>query len=289
MMRTLRQLSFLTLLTATAAQAQIPNGGFENWADLGGYEDPTGWTSLNSLTTAVGGGLSCERAIPAATGNFGVKTTTLNLPGLGVLPGLLFYGEEDGSVEGFPYNSRPQALNGKWKAAIAAADEGAVVVTLTRWNASLGEREDIGGGIASVTGTVNAWTSFSAAIQYTSTQNPDTASIFILSSASSSGVPVAGSTLSVDDLSFGSATSVPELTAGSLTIFPVPAVDDLTVTAPATMQELSLWSIDGRLMLTTRPGDLRAIINVSDLPAGTYAVQVRLNDGRTLRQVITRQ
>ena len=288
-MRTLRHLSLLTLLTATVAHAQIPNGGFEDWTDFGTYEDPAGWTSLNALTTTFGGVLSCEQATPAAAGSYGVKVTSRDIPGFGLFPGLLLTGNEEASADGFPYTARPQALNGMWKAAIAAGDDGAVVVTLSRWNASLGERESIGAGIASVSGTVNAWTSFSADIDYTSTQNPDTATIAILSSAGLTGEATAGSTISVDDLSFGTATAIPELAAATLSTFPVPVVNELTVTAPAVMQELSLWSMDGRLVLATRPSDLRTTVNVSDLPSGTYAVLVRLTDGRTMRQVITRQ
>lgn len=288
-MRTLRHLSLLTLLTATVAHAQIPNGGFEDWTDFGTYEDPAGWTSLNALTTTFGGVLSCEQATPAAAGSYGVKVTSRDIPGFGLFPGLLLTGNEEASADGFPYTARPQALNGMWKAAIAAGDDGAVVVTLSRWNASLGERESIGAGIASVSGTVNAWTSFSADIDYTSTQNPDTATIAILSSAGLTGEATAGSTISVDDLAFGTATAIPELAAATLSTFPVPVVNELTVTAPAVMQELSLWSMDGRLVLATRPSDLRTTVNVSDLPSGTYAVLVRLTDGRTLRQVITRQ
>ena len=288
MMRTLRQLSLLTLLTASVAHAQIPNGGFENWTDFGTYEDPVGWTSLNALTTTFGGVLSCEQATPAAEGSYGVTVTTRNILGFGLFPGLLLTGDAEASADGFPYTARPQALNGMWKAAIASGDDGAVVVTLTRWNSALGEREEIGAGIVTVTGTVNAWTSFSAEIQYGSTEDPDTASIAILSSAGLSGEAAAGSALSVDDLSFGSATTVPETVEGVLSTFPVPVVDELTVTAPSAIQELNLWSMDGRLVLSARPSDVRTTVNVGDLPSGTYAVQVRLIDGRTLRQVITR-
>ena len=121
------------------------------------------------------------------------------------------------------------------------------------------------------------------------TEDPDTASIAILSSAGLSREAAAGSALSVDDLSFGSATTVPELAEGVLSTFPVPVVDELTVTAPSAMQELSLWSMDGRLVLSARPSDLRTTVNVGELPSGSYAVLVRLSHGRTLRQVITRQ
>lgn len=289
MMRTLRHLSLITLLMASVAHAQIPNGGFEDWTDFGNYEDPVGWTSLNVLTTTFGGVLSCEQAVPAAEGSYGVTVTSRDIPGFGLFPGLLLTGDAEASADGFPYTARPQALNGMWEAAIASGDDGAVVVTLSRWNASLGEREEIGAGIVTVTGTVNAWTSFSAAIQYVSTEDPDTASIAILSSAGLSGEAAAGSALSVDDLSFGSATTVPELAEGVLSTFPVPVVDELTVTAPSAMQELSLWSMDGRLVLSARPSDLRTTVNVGELPSGSYAVLVRLSHGRTLRQVITRQ
>ena len=131
MMRTLRHLSLLTLLTATVAHAQIPNGGFEDWTDFGTYEDPAGWTSLNALTTTFGGVLSCEQAVPAAEGSYGVTVTSRDIPGFGLFPGLLLTGDAEASADGFPYTARPQALNGMWKAAIASGDDGAVVIVAT--------------------------------------------------------------------------------------------------------------------------------------------------------------
>ncbi len=285
MMRTLRQLSLITLLTATAAQAQIPNGGFESWTDAGTYMDPTGWASLNVLTSTFGE-ISCEQGAPGAVGNFYASITTVDLPGVGLVPGLLLSGDAAASTDGFPYTSRPQALNGQWQYAPGGEDQGSIVVSLSRWDEALGERVIIATGFGATFGSITSWTDFSIPLEYADEQNPDSASIVILSST---GTGVAGSTMWVDDLSFGTITAVAEVTAGALSTFPVPAVDELTVTAPAAIQELSLWSMDGRLVLSARPSDLRTTVSVSDLPSGAYAVQVRLSDGRTLRQVIIRQ
>lgn len=40
----------LLLLLANVAVAQIPNADFENWASMGGYNNPNGWGQLNSGT-----------------------------------------------------------------------------------------------------------------------------------------------------------------------------------------------------------------------------------------------
>lgn len=288
MMRTLHLAALFTLLASSAVVAQVPNGGFEQWTSFGTYEDPNGWTSLNALTTNFGGVLSCEQAVPAAAGSYGVKVTTREVPGFGIFPGLLLCGDPEAPADGFPYTSRPQAMTGKWKAAIGAGDQGAVVVTLTRWNSALGEREDVGAGIVTVTGTVGAWTPFTAVIQYTSTMDPDTASIAILSSSGLTGDAVAGSTVSVDDLAFGGATSIGEAYTGLVQLYPIPVVDVLNVMTDIPVQSIELWSADGRLALTARPGTDRVEIDLSGMSAGAYTLVARMADATVLRRTVVK-
>jgi hypothetical protein len=285
MMKDLRLTALSTLLASATAMAQVPNGSFEQWTDFGTYSDPDGWTSLNILTTSLGGALSCEEVTPGASGSKAVKVTTRNVPGLGVLPGLLLSGSPDAEVDGFPYTSRPEALNGQWKASLGTGDQANIVVTLSKWNNVLGEREVIGAGVVATGININSWTAFSAAIVYSSSENPDTASIAIISS---SGSGVDGSALWVDALSFGSGVGIEEAYTGLVELYPVPAVDVLNLVTERPMQVVELWSADGRLLTAERPLADRIVMDMQGLPGGSYVVVARMADGTVLRRTVVK-
>ncbi|MBL7981121.1 MAG: hypothetical protein JNL52_04860 [Flavobacteriales bacterium] len=284
-MRTVRFVACLSLLAMGTAMAQVPNAGFEQWTSFGTYQDPTGWTSLNILTSSLGASASCEQYTPASAGSYAVKVTTRNLLGLGVLPGLLLSGSPDAAVDGFPYTSRPQALNGKWRADLATGDQATVVVTLTRWDAVAGERVTVGGGAVITSGDINAWTNFSAVIEYAETSNPDTASIAILSST---GDGVEGSWVAVDELGFGGAVGIGEAYTGNYQLYPVPAADQLTLTTDRPVQSIELWAADGRLVLTARPGTDRVVMDLSAFSAGAYTLVARMDDATVLRRTVVK-
>jgi hypothetical protein len=285
MMKDLRLTALSTLLASATAMAQVPNGSFEQWTSFGTYQDPTGWTSLNLLTSSLGAAPSCEQYTPASAGSYAVKVTTRTVMGLGVLPGLLLSGSPDAEVDGFPYTSRPQALIGKWRADVGPGDEAVVTVTLTRWDPVAGERVAVGAGVATVTADIGSWTPFAAAIQYTGPQDPDTASIAILSSANAG---VDGTWIAVDELAFGTAVGVEEAYLGSVQLYPVPVVDELTLATDQVVRSIEIWSADGRLVLTSRPGTDRVVMDLTPFSTGVYTLVARMDDATVLRRTFVK-
>lgn len=273
------------LLAASPLRAQIPNAGFEDWIDYDDYEDPAGWTSLNILSATFGGVLSCEREIPGASGTTGVRVSTLEVPGFGVLPGLLLSGDPDAIVDGFPFTQRPAALTGQWKAAVQPGDEAIVTVTLSRWDAVEDTRDIIGYGQLTVTGTVANWTAFSVPIDYDLALTPDTASIAI---SSSTGSGVVGSRISVDALSFSGATGMGDVFAGNARVFPVPATEVLHVHAEVPLLHVQLWSTDGRLVREEGLNTDRAVLHVGELAPGAYTLVGHMADGTLLRRTVVK-
>jgi hypothetical protein len=278
-----RYASFTFLLLGAQVFAQIPNASFEEWIDYDEYEDPAGWSSLNIVSAIFGGDLSCEREIPGAVGSTGVRISTVAIPGFGVLPGLMLAGEPNAAFDGFPYTQRPASLTGQWKAAVQPGDEAIVTVTLSRWNATEDERDIIGYGQLTVTGTVPNWTSFTVPIDYFLPLDPDTASILI---GSSTGDGVAGSSISVDALAFGGATGISEAFQGVVSVFPVPALDVLHVNADALVRHAQLWTSDGRLVREQGVNADRLVLAVGDLPSGAYVLVARMGDGTLLRRTV---
>lgn len=260
-----------------SVHAQIPNAGFEDWTTVGSYQDPVQWGTLNAATSLPGVGLSCEKGTPGAVGNAYVKLTTRNIPGVGNLASELMSQDADGA-EGFPFAGRPQALNGVWKHAIMPNDSGLVMVSLTKYDLVLQSDAQVGIAGLPMSGTQSSWQAFSAPIHYLTEDVPDKAVIVLLSSV---GIGADGSTLSVDDLSFGDYTGIQESNAPAvLSIHPTLATDELIVNATAPMTELVVLDLTGRTMETV-PCDRRKEeeVAVADLAAGRYLLNVYMADG----------
>lgn len=276
-------LSCSSSLFTLALFAQIPNGGFETWtASGGGYDDPNGWITWNAVTYPIGGSLSCEEGTPGAVGASFAKVTTQNVTGVGTLPGLIFTG--DMTAPGFPYDQRPDAMNGQYQYDIPAGDGGTITVSLTRWNA--GSQESIGGGVLSITpGTLTSWTDFSIPIAYFSSAYPDTAVVTVMSSTGG-GVP--GSTVWVDDLSFGALSSVGEVNTASFVLTPTLTSGPLNISAGQELAEVSLLDMSGRLVSTQKLTGRTFQTDVQALPAGVYMVRVRLASGMVGTQVFVK-
>lgn len=282
---TLRFATLGLMLASTAAMAQIPNASFETWTNFGDYQDPAGWASLNILASLTGAEISCEQ-VTGAVGSYGASVKTVNVPGVGLLPGLLISGDPVAAADGFPTTLRPQALNGKWKVDVETGDQASVTITFSRWDAVAQEREVIGSGAVVVGTNVAAWTNFSVPITYASSATPDTASIAVLSSL---GAGVAGSTISVDDLSFGAAVGIAEEFAGSVNLWPVPATDVLNLSASAAFRTVELIAADGRLVKQVANVTDRLQLEVADLDAGAYVLVARMADGTAFRKTVVKQ
>jgi len=277
--------STTALLIAGACLSQtVPNGGFENWTDNGAGLEPNGWTTLNSF--AGGGGTApVERVSQAAAGTYAAKVTTMEIDPLGVFPGILTLGDPLSGAVGVPFTQRPGSLVGQWKYAPVADDQGTVVVQLSKWNTLTNERDEVGTGVAVASAAVSAWSPFSAPITYISALTPDTLSISVLSGLSSE---VAGSAIWLDALAFSSSTGVGEVSDASITMFPSPVGDQLTIRTDASMQDVRVFGMDGRIVAQQRVNDRMVVVDVAGLRAGAYAVVIRQADGSELRRIIVK-
>jgi hypothetical protein len=206
------------------AQTQIPNGGFENWANVGSNdEEPVNW---NSNKTGGGnaslGPQTCWRedsdvyagsyCLYLRTRNFfGIKingtatTGRIEAPTLDPLDGYIRTLRNDADFNS-PFTGRPDSLVGYFKYNSENGDDGSLAVVL-HGDYDV-ESPDQGGSapfmIADATfitpnSDVNTWTRFSVPFVYTSPDTPQ----YILSILTSSSVPGAGETgseLWVDEL-----------------------------------------------------------------------------------------
>lgn len=268
------------------AFAQVPNGGFEDWTSAGDFNDPDGWVTFNSITFMLGGVLCCEEGTPAPQGDTYVHLTTRFVDGAGVIPGLMYTGASADAPQGFPHAERSSTLTGQWMFDILGDDMGVITVTLTRWNPETQQRDDVGSGAAMAMGAQGTWAPFSMDIEYTSALDPDTATIYMISSTNASS---AGSTLSVDDLAFGASTGVQAAERAHFSLAPSPATDVLRVTSTEGIAGVSVMDLSGREVRTIATNGLPAVLDVAALPAGTYVARVRFTDGRLTARPFIKQ
>ena len=276
MEQTLRHLALIPLLSSALALAQVPNGSFEQWTDFGDYQDPTGWTSLNIMSSFAGADPSCMMGSPGAVGDHHVVLVCREVPEFGVMPGLLLSGDPNAGTEGYPFTGRPEALTGQWRFSPVGIDLGAINITLSRWDPGSNERVTIGYGDAGVVDLIEEWETFTATIQYLSEEIPDTATISIVTGTG--GNP--GTTLWVDDLAFTTFTAVDEqVRVPALALYPSPAVEQLHVNCEVEMREVQVLDATGRIVLSRSVSATTLALDVRSMPAGVYHLRMMPRTG----------
>ena len=206
------------------AQTQIPNGGFENWDNIGSNdEEPVNWSSNKTGSGAASlGPQTCYRedsdvyagsyCLYLRTRNyFGIKvngtatTGRIEAPTLDPLDGYIRTIRNNPEFNS-PFTGRPDSLVGYFKYNSESGDDGSIAVIL-HGDYDV-ESPDQGGSAPFMIGTatyitpssdVNSWTRFSVPFTYTSPDTP----LYILSVVTSSSTPGAGavgSELWIDEL-----------------------------------------------------------------------------------------
>jgi len=278
--------SFTLLLITGPVVAQIPNAGFESWEDHIDYIEPSGWMTLNEIMFMLEEEPSVEQISPGHSGTYAARITSVDVPGLGIYPGLMITGDPETGMEGFPYAQRPVSLTGMWKVDVPTGDMASVNVLLSRWDPLIEDREIIAYGSLEVQGTVSQWTEFTVALDYFEPGVPDSASIAIFSGQFDG---VAGSSIWIDDLAFTSSTSINEAAEARIQVYPIPTRDDLVVEAEGVFRHLALHAMDGRVVWERTAAAQRVVADMSGLPTGAYLLVAHLADGRAIRRQVVKE
>lgn len=277
MKATLNRLNLAVALTFFASYlfAQIPNGGFENWVDEGGYIEPIGWLTYNDVITTGGPLASVEQGTPGFPGTYHCVIISRAVPSGSPIQGWISAGSSSGQA-GFPYTQRPAMLTGQWQYGVQAGDTAEVFIALSKWNSGTSSAEAIAFGILQVTGNLGTWQGFSVPLEYISADAPDTAYIQIVSSIDFYQ-PVVGSFVKVDDLAFVGSVGIPEQALTEVRVFPSPAADALHITTTVS-GALRLFDASGRVLLHSTINGTRTL-DVSSFAPGLYSYQLVDKDG----------
>jgi len=221
-------LSFFTL--AIIATAQIPNNGFENWANIGNGLGPTFWYTPNSLDTT-GDYFSVTRSADHFPQNIGSYSIRLENQPL-LLPGFKAYGlalttRLDGSDRPlFAITGHPTSLCGYFKFLPQNGDTMDIHFSFYK------NGTEITSGKFINTDTFADWTSFNIPVENIFYAEVDSARITVSSFYSDNLTVHGNSVLYVDNLSFDtpiSALNDPATLNNRSFIQPNPASDYIFV------------------------------------------------------------
>jgi len=266
--------AILTTFATAVAQDTLPNPGFEDWTNGGGFLNPDGWGTINHLIPTVS---RTNAAGEVHSGTYAAKLSSVAV-GPNIAPGICVTGQVNiatsGVDGGIAYNLRPVSMTGWFMYSPGTGDTASVEVTLTKWNAQDSTTEVVGYTRQIFTQSVTSYQQFTDSIDYSSTDAPDTAVIVLLSSAGANGV--AGSTLFIDDLAFGfDNTGVENHFAGlRIGVGPNPAQNTLYISNLKTEATFELFDITGRKAGVFQVSENKRDVNIAQFANGVYVYRI---------------
>ena len=288
-MKRITTLVLFKLFVAAQIVSAQSNLNFENWTG----NNPTGWSTSNTLTQPSGGDQTVFQVTSSpAEGSSSVRMVTGDCPEcpdfslLGPfgpptpLPNPLGGSIQLGSFEnpGIPYTQRPISVDFRYKANPANNDACGLQVELTRYNPATEEDETIGEGFFEVSVDVNNWTTVNIPIAYYSNLTPDRLNIWATSSIGS--VPDL-SAFGVPDLPLPTPVAGSEFFVDAI-VLNLPSCDDFTISMSGS-GESSLGALDGTASVTPSGGtapysyawsNLETTQSIDNLIPGAYVVTV---------------
>lgn len=287
--------SIALVLAFAASKAQtIPNFSFESWSSVGSYENPDQWGTMNN-TTASSGIFTSTKASPGVVGSYYLKLVSKTV-GSSVVNGVAVSGVLDSitlePISGFAFSSRPASLGGKWQHMIYGSSQGSIKVTLTRWDATLGERVQVASGVKNLSGMAMSWANFSIPLTYTDGNNPDTCIIVMKASGSN---PANNDYLYVDNLAFtGEVSGLKEVSQEqiNLNIYPNPASDYINLNFQSTKGEncsVELRDVLGKTIKTqtinAQEEGVSTRMDINNIPQGIYFITLRTNSNTITKKI----
>lgn len=289
-------LSIVTIVALSAtAIAQIPNAGFETFTNMGTYDVPNGWGTLNN-TTAIASMYTATKGTPGSPGTSYLKLTSKTVSTT-VVNGIAVSGVLDSMTmmpkSGFAYNIRPVSLTGKWQHMIYGSSQGSIQITLTRWDTGMNVRVPVASGAVTLSGMAMSWANFTIPLTYVDGSNPDTCIIVMKASGNA---PTNNDYLWVDNLAFsGLVTGIENHTSvvTNMVVFPNPSTETINVNLnlkSAQKVSIELTDIAGKLIITKDAGILtgesKQTLNVNNISKGTYLVRVVTESGTEVRKIV---
>ncbi|MBC7388438.1 MAG: hypothetical protein H7329_04445, partial [Opitutaceae bacterium] len=210
----------LLSISALASIGQtIPNNDFENWqpADYGNFEEPTGWKTINSTASLLGGAASVTKTTSKFSGAYAANlgNVAVNYQGIDTIFGGILYTDVD--IQGKPL---PAYLKGNIKYSLAPGEKAIISFGYKTVDIDGNVTESII-GIKSFTGTSATYVPFTIKTnaQYYPFRKSDVLTLTISSYdfwSNNASPKSAYSNLTIDSLGFGGVSPSPVINAEPL-------------------------------------------------------------------------
>jgi hypothetical protein len=267
-MKTLKLL-FVALITlafsnSLKSQDSIPNAGLEYWFS---GSSPKYWETTNMFLPF--GLTTCFRTEDSHSGEYAMLMQTIKLED-NLIPGVATIGTLDyySAYGGVPYTERPSALTGFVK---HPGNGDSVFIAVQFFKNGI----EIGSGIWGTKDSIPEYSQFVAPISFSSSMNPDTMNIVMLTDWNKQG-----STMIVDDLELSIQTAIDEpKTASHLHLYPNPANNFINIeTDIESVQCISIYNLAGIEIKKIESVFEDTRIDISSLKPGSYLIAVNGKD-----------
>jgi hypothetical protein len=289
-MKKIYSLAAILAFTSNLFAQTVPNGSFEDWNITQGYPEPDGWATFNIFSLFSGSEYGVTQEAPGAVGaSYARLTVQADADGIAT-PAIAFTGNlnilSGVGTTGFPVNNLPNFLSGQYRSEINGDDLAGVACFFTRWNASAGVSDTVAIGSLEIPQSQSNWLSFDMPIVPMMAGTPDTCIILMI--AGGGNLPEVGNYLDIDDLHFTGTASIDEPNATTFSVYPNPMSTELTIdlTNMETINELSLFDTQGRLVEKWQLAAIQTSVDVAHLPVGMYILHVSNSRGRWAQSLI---
>ncbi len=283
----------ICLFTSVFSFAQIKNGSFENWTNVGNYQDPDSFKTPNQyssiasvfLVTKSSSAHNESNACDLTTQHVNYLTINGDYPGIitnGNINISYFTGGTGSPIlGGKKINYRPDGLTGWFKYSSVQGDSAFANIVLTKWITGVG-RDTVGTSNFVQTTSQTSYARLVAPITYKNATVPDTFQFIFTSSGRYYAHP--GSVLTLDSLSTYPAapSGINTINSIDFSILPNPSNNFIKVqlgTESNKVTELSILNLTGQTVYNSRFTN-NSSVNVSNLSNGKYFVM--LSNGREI-------
>jgi hypothetical protein len=227
--------AMLCCFFAYNADSQIwYNEGFETWVTNGQALEPQGWFTSNSFFPSTP---TVEKVTDPHSGSFAVKLITQVRPNeVDPIGGLI--------VSSLPLEAKPEFVMG-WYKFVSDGDTLSATIRLTRYDTATDTRVTVGLKTFEIFEGEDNYVQFAEMIEYTGTENPDTARIvFSFSDISLSSVAA----FTLDDLMLGVPEGLKTAPYAARPLSPNPAAEQVSISPFSQSVSVSIYDASGRIV-----------------------------------------
>lgn len=253
--------------------AQLPNGNFENWKQIGNYQDPEGWATTNQFVpfgTVFPVSRSADHG-PNSSGAYSIKIQSDKSVGAYGITMTTTGDIMEGPKPTFAIQGHPTTVSFSYKYLPKLQDSMYVAVLLYKNGAIVSGTEFRSGEL------IQSWKDMTLNLDdYTSADS----GAVILSAYQGDGPPPGNqpkgnSVLYIDDLRFTGFSSVSAITKKGLEIYPNPVKNELKIKSEIRVSKVFVYNSSGSLVMSKELKGAESL-DVRELKSGTYFV--RIND-----------